>query len=254
MRITTLIVDDEPLARARIRGLLAQEKDFELVGEARDGAEAIEAVRELRPDLVFLDIQMPQVDGFGVVQAIGPANMPLTIFVTAFDEFALRAFEAHALDYLLKPFAVERFAGTLERVRQARGRELDTRLQERLEGLLESLGESSKYLERFVVRSGPKLRFVFPDEVDWMSADGNYVRLHSGGTSSLIRESMGKLETRLDPRKFVRIHRSTIVNVERIRELESVFQGEYLVVLQDGTRLSSSRAYRGRLESAMSIG
>lgn len=254
MSIKTLIVDDEPVARERIWNLLLGEKDFEIIGEARDGAEAVEAIQDLHPDLVFLDIQMPKVDGFGVLQAIGSQNMPLTIFVTAFDQFALRAFEAHALGYLLKPFTVERFTATLEHVRKVRSRRADAAaLQDRLEDLLEGLGARSRYLERFVIRSGPKLRFLFPDEVDWMSADANYVRLHSGKASYLIRDSMGRLEMQLDPRKFVRVHRSTIVNIARIRELESVFQGEYVIVLDDGTKLNSSKAYRSRLEAAMHI-
>lgn len=254
MSIRTLIVDDEPLARERIRDLLIEEAEMEVVGEAWNGEEAVSAILELQPDLVFLDIQMPRLDGFGVLERIGPGRMPPTVFVTAFDEFAVRAFEAHALDYLLKPFTIERFASTLARVRRARGSGLDNSLEQRLRDLLSGIdGPAKTYRQRFIIRSGPKLRFIAPDEVNWIAAEGNYVRLHTGKQSHLLRTSMGQLQDELDPKMFVRIHRSTIVNIRRIRELESVFQGEYVLRLEDGTKLSSSRAFRTQLETAMNI-
>jgi two-component system, LytTR family, response regulator len=253
MKLRTIIVDDEPLARDRIRSLLAGEADVEVVAECADGEDAIRTIRTLLPDLVFLDIQMPVVDGLDVVRAIGPRSMPLTVFVTAWDGYALQAFEAHAVDYLLKPFGQRRFRESLERVRLAAGHDGAAAMERKLDRLLEFLLPEARFLERFVVRTGSRIVIVPAAEVNWIAAEGNYVRLHVGARSSLVRETMAGLEEKLDPGEFVRIHRSTIVRIAAIAELESVFQGEYVVVLRDGSRLSSSRAYRSRLEQAVSI-
>jgi two-component system, LytTR family, response regulator len=249
--IRTLIVDDEPLARSRIRNLLVAADDIEVAGECENGLEAVEAIGGLHPDLVFLDVQMPGIDGFQVVERIGPSEMPVTVFVTAYDEFALRAFEVHALDYLLKPFEVDRFGQTLERVRRHLELRRRGELEQRLEALLGGLGASSQHMERFLVRVGSRTTFVDVDQVDWIAAEGNYLRLHVGPQSHLVRETIAGVDARLNPRRFLRIHRSTIVNLTRVKAVESVFQGEYVLILKDGTKLNSSTTYRERLEEAL---
>jgi two-component system, LytTR family, response regulator len=249
--IRATIVDDEPLARRRIRNLLAEADDVQVVAECANGREAIRAIEASPPDLLFLDIQMPELDGFDVLQAIGVGRLPAVIFVTAYDHFALRAFEAHALDYLLKPFDDERFEAALERararVRQQQGGDLDLRLR----ALLEEVRGDRGYLQRLVVPTGHRSVFVRTGEIDWIEADRNYIRLHVGGRAHLLRENLGRIESALDPAKFCRIHRSTIVNVDRIQAVESLFRGEYLVVLHDGTKLTSGRSYRGNLHQLM---
>jgi two-component system LytT family response regulator len=216
----------------RLRDLLAGDPEVEVVGLCADGVEAVSAIRALAPDLVFLDVQMPESGGFDVVAEIGVDRMPVVVFVTAYDDYALRAFEAHALDYLLKPFDEARFRGALARakahVRAARG-------------------SRPRLLERLIVKSGGRYVFVKAEEIDWVEAQGNYVRLHAGGASHLLRDSIGHLEGRLDPDRFLRIHRSTIVNLDRVREIAPLFHGEHAVVLEDGTRLTLSRGYRDRL-------
>lgn len=254
MTIRTLIVDDEPLARARLRGLLAAEPDVEVVEECANGLEAIEAIEERRPDLVFLDVQMPQVDGFAVLEAVGAARMPMTIFVTAYDQFAIRAFDAQALDYLLKPYPEERFRTALERARRAVGEHTARQaVQQEIAALVSSLAEQRERPERVIVRSGAKIGFVEVTAIDWVQSEGNYLRLHTGKTSHLVRETLAGLEIRLDPKQFVRIHRSTIVNVRAVKQLESLYQGEYAVIMQDGTKLTSSKTYRRRLEDAFGL-
>ena len=246
-----LIVDDEPLARDGVRINLEEQADFEIVGEAGNGEEAVEAIRELRPDVVFLDVQMPGLDGFGVLDALAGEPLPQIVFVTAYDQFALQAFEAHALDYLLKPFDEERFLKSLERVRQQLRSHRRGELEDRLVSLLEELGDRPRYLERFVVRSGGKILILRAEDVDWIEAAANYVKLHVSGRVYLMRETMTRLEQGLDPEHFVRIHRSTIVRVDRIRMLEPLFQGDYVVVLQDGARLPTSRTYRDNLQELL---
>ena len=254
MTIRTLIVDDEPLARDRIRALLAAEPDVEVIGECANGLEAIEAIEERQPDLVFLDVQMPQVDGFAVVEAVGAGRMPMTIFVTAYDQFAIRAFDAQALDYLLKPFPEERFRTALERARRAVGtRTAQQAVRQEIAALVTSLAGQRDRPERLIVRSGARIGFVEVSAIDWVQSEGNYLRLHTGNTSHLVRETLAGLEMRLDPKQFVRIHRSTIVNVRAVKQLESLFQGEYAVVLHDGTKLTSSKTYRRRLEDAFGL-
>jgi len=248
MAIRTLIVDDEPLARDRIRALLESEPDFEVVAECASGADAVSAIMDLQPDLVFLDVQMPELSGFEVIEAVLPARLPIVIFVTAHDQYALKAFEVHALDYLLKPFDRERFRKALKRARlQLLLREESGELNKKLLAILESVNAERKYLERLVIKSSGRVIFLKVEEIDWIEAAGNYVRLHSGKDSHLLRETMGGLESRLAPERFVRIHRSTIVNIERIRELRPLFHGDYEVILSDNTELTLSRAFREKL-------
>lgn len=250
MKIRALIVDDEPLARERIRSLLRREADFEIAAEAADGAKAIAAIRKLQPDLVFLDAQMPQGGGFDVLDAIGAAKMPLVIFVTAYDQYALRAFDVHALDYLLKPFDRERFQAALRRVR-AHIESRDTDVNRRLLALLEERRSARKYVDRLAIRATGRITFLRADEIDWIEAAGNYVRLNAGKESHLLRETMQSLESQLDPQKFMRIHRGIIVNVERIRELQPTEHGDYTVTLRSGARLTLSRSFRDRLKQLL---
>jgi two-component system, LytTR family, response regulator len=248
VRIRTLIVDDEPLARLRIRELLAKEADVEIVGEAPDGPTAVSLVRELRPDLLFLDIQMPELDGFGVLEQIGPRPIPALVFVTAYDRFALRAFEAHALDYLLKPYDDERFAGAVQRVRALLRQHDAGDLERRVRELLSDVRGGASYLERLAVQSGSRSVLIPIDEIDWLEAEGKYVRVHAREHAYLIRDTLRRLESALDPARFLRIHRSIIVNVERIREVEAYFRGEYILFLRNGTQLKSGRAYRSVIQ------
>ena len=248
-KIRTLIVDDEPLARDGVRLHLEDHEDIEIIGECTGGEDAVGRIEADQPDLVFLDIQMPGLDGFGVLEALGPEKLPAVIFVTAYDQFALRAFEANALDYLLKPFEAERFDKALERVRvQLRGQNSDV-MNERLRNLVATLGGRERFLERMVARTNGRILILRVDDVDWIEAAANYVRVHIGTKQYLVRETMTNLETRLDPEKFLRIHRSVIVRKDRIKELEPLFQGDYSIILVDGSRLTSSRGYRDRIQN-----
>jgi two-component system LytT family response regulator len=248
MKIRALIVDDEPLARARLRTLLSEEPDVEVVGECGDGLEAVAAVQELSPELLFLDVQMPALDGFGVLEALDPARLPVVVFVTAYDRYALRAFEVHALDYLLKPFDRDRFSKALDRARSHLQREGHAEASQRLLELLEDTKSGRKPLERLVIKAAGRVFFLRVEEIDWIEAAGNYVRLHCGSDAHLLRETMNGLGARLDPQRFLRIHRSTIVNVDRIQELQAWFHGDYLVILRDGTQLTLSRGYRQKVQ------
>jgi len=247
MSIRAIIVDDEPLACERIRMLLASEADIEIASECRNGTDALHAIEQLGPELVFLDVQMPELTGFEVLERLDPARMPVIIFVTAYDQYALKAFEVCALDYLLKPFDRERFTRALNRARAELGRRKAGHVNEHVLQLLSELGRSKKYLERFIVRTGGRVFFVRTDEIDWIEAAGNYVRLHSGKEEFLYRETMTRLEAQLNPERFARIHRSTIVNVDRIKELQPWFRGDYQVVLRDNRKLALTRSYRSRL-------
>ena len=250
-RIRALIVDDEPLARSRVRELLVDQSDVEVTGECGNGREAINAILSGRPDLVYLDVQMPEVTGFEVLEALDPNTAPAVVFVTAFDEFAVRAFEVHALDYLLKPFDRERFLSSLQRARESVRLRREGRLDERLGALLADLGSARRYLKRLLVKNGSRSVVLQAREVDWIESAGNYVRLHVGRERHLMRETMTALEEKLDPEQFVRIHRSTMVNLERVRELEPYFHGDYMLKLHDGTRLTLSRTYRERLQERL---
>ena len=250
-KIRALIVDDEPLARDGVRMHLDTHADIDIVGEAGDGSEAVDLIAQLKPDLVFLDIQMPGLDGFGVVEEVGVDAMPIVIFITAYDQFALRAFDTHAVDYLLKPFDEDRFRRALDRVREQLAGRRRGDVEERLLALLSELRGKGQYLERIVVRSGGRILILRTEDVEWLEAASNYVRIHAGGREYLLRETMTNLETKLDPQPFVRIHRSTMVRMDRIKELEPLFQGDYVLILEDGTRLTSSRGYRDRLQELL---
>jgi two-component system, LytTR family, response regulator len=250
-KIRALVADDEPLARERLTSLLSSEPDVEVIGQARDGEEAVTAIHDRSPDLVFLDVQMPQMSGFEVIEAVGSERMPLVIFVTAYDQHALRAFQVRALDYLLKPFDRERFTESLQRARKQLEREETGDLGRRLLALVKDLRRDQPRSDRLVVKSGGRLFFLRTDEIDWVEAAGNYVRLHVGTTSHLLRETMNAIEGRLDPEKFFRIHRCRIVNMERIQELQPWLNGEYAVLLRTGTRLTLSRGYREKLQDRL---
>jgi two-component system LytT family response regulator len=246
-----MVVDDEPVARERIVGLLSQEKDIELVGECADGQQAVNAIQQQHPDLVFLDVQMPVFDGFRVIEQVGAERMPPVVFVTAYDEYALKAFEVHAIDYLLKPFGRDRFQQTLQHAREHLERRRAGDLGKRLLALVQDLKPEPQKLDRLVVKSGGRVFFLRTDDIEWIEAAGNYVRLHLGEDSHLFRETMNNMEVRLDGRRFVRIHRSRIVNTDRIKELQPWFNGEYVVVLNNGTRLTLSRGYREKLQERL---
>ena len=251
MKVRTLIVDDEELGRKRIRKLLSLESEFEIVGESRDGREAIRAIEKFAPALVFLDVQMPELGGFEVLAQIAPEKMPVIIFVTAYDEFALKAFEAQALDYLLKPFDDERFAQSLQRARTYLNGNETGEIKERLAKLVNGLSSQAKYLTRVAVKCAGRVLFLKAGEIDWIEAAGNYVKLHVGKESYLLRGRMSELEKRFDPEQFFRIHRSTIVNLDRVKELQLLFKGEGIVVLKDAQQLSASRSCSQRLQELL---
>ena len=242
--LRALIVDDEAPARRRIRRLLLSEPDVAVTGECGDGASAIEVIIRARPDLVFLDVQMPERDGFDVVAGIRSGDRPPIVFVTAYDRYALRAFEIHAVDYLLKPFTRERFRTALERVRDRIARRAP---DSAVEALVRTLRDRQKYRSRVTVKSGGRTHVLDLASVDWIQAADNYVRLHVQSREYLLRETLASLETRLDPARFVRIHRSVIVPVDRVATLTPVSHGDAEVLLRDGTRLAASRTWRDRL-------
>jgi two-component system, LytTR family, response regulator len=248
MKTRTLIVDDEQLARERLRQLLENQPEIELVGECADGEEAVVAIHEKRPDLIFLDIQMPELDGFGVLDAIQTDPGPVVVFVTAHDKFALKAFEVHAVDYLLKPFDRDRFqtalTRALERVKQ-REKPGATSAQA---AVLAEFKPAAKPLERLAVKTAGRVIFVKLVDVDYIEAAHNYVEVHADKQSHLLRETLNSIEARLPEDKFVRISRSVIVNIERVKELQPLFYGEYAVTLHNGTRLTLSSRYRDKLE------
>lgn len=250
-KIRVLIVDDEALARERIRSLVQNFSDIDIVAECSSGLHAVTSIEQLNPDLVFLDVQMPELDGFGVVSRIGAAAMPTVIFVTAYDSYALRAFEVHALDYLLKPFDRERFEAALERARIQIRNERSNKLNQKLLALLNDINPDNRPTERLVIKSGGRIFFLRSDEIDWIEAAGNYVKLHTNSQSHLLRDTMNGIEAQLDHNRFVRIHRSIIVNIERIKELHPLFHGDYSVRLQNGTELTMSRTYRDRLQEIL---
>lgn len=243
MKIRVLIVDDEPLARDRVRSLLLKESDVEIVGECGDGPAAVEAIQALRPDLVFLDIQMPGADGFEVLRRLGPGPLPLVVFVTAFDQHAVRAFEARALDYLLKPFKQSRFRETLQRVRERRAAGTGDDLSARLAGFLAARAPGTPRLSRLMVRNGERTVLVPTADIDSVEAAGNYAVVHVGRTTHIVRETMSALEEQL-PAGFLRISRSAIVNLDRVRELQAMAAGEHVVVLTDGRTLPMTRGLR----------
>jgi two-component system, LytTR family, response regulator len=249
--IRTLIVDDEPTSRAGIRLLLTKDPEVLVVGECSSGREAVAAIRESVPDLVFLDVLMADLEGFAVLQEAGGERTPTVVFVTACEQYALRAFEVNAVDYVLKPFTEERFLSSLQRAKQ---KVHGTWLDELLPNLTALLPERepwrrSRYRDRLLVRSNGKVTVLPVREIEWIDAEGDFVRVHVGKTCYLTRETMKTLEDELDGARFVRIHRSTIVNLEKVKELQRFFRGEYVVVLHNGATLKLSRRYRDRLEA-----
>jgi two-component system LytT family response regulator len=253
MTVRVLVVDDEPIARRGIVTLLADDAEVEVVGQAGDGRAAVEAIRALEPDIVFLDVQMPELDGFDVVDAVGVDAVGAFVFVTAYDAYAIRAFDVSAVDYLLKPFDRDRFRAALDRAKKAlRSRETGE-LHERVDALLRLLETSQagapepKRTQRIVIKDAGRVMFVRPPEIDWVDAAGNYVRLHVGKDAHLLRDTMAGIEARLDPDRFIRISRSVIVNLDRVKEVQPLFNGSFAFLLQDGQRLESSRRYRSKL-------
>ena len=274
-----LIVDDEALARQRVRRLLHSETDVEIVGEAETGRDAVTMIRDLQPDLVCLDVQMPELDGFGVLQELDGQTVPMVLFITAYDEHAQRAFDVHAVDYVLKPVDADRFHAAFERARTQRAHAVAAeRLGELLatvrrmadgsapsekadsgahgastNGVAANNAANGRFASRILVKQDGRMFFVKTSEIDWIEADRNYVRLHSGKVAHTIRERISHLEETLDPRLFARIHRSTIVNLNRVREMQQWFSGDYVVILEDGTRLRLSRHYRDRVEKQVGV-
>src|SRR6266540_3972976 len=243
MKIRALIVDDEPLAREWVRGAVAEDPDLEVIGESSDGFEAAEAIRRLKPDLVFLDVQMPGLDGFGVLEALAPEEIPAIVFVTAFDQYAVRAFEAQAVDYLMKPFSRERVEEAVRRVRELmKGRSLED-FRESIGRIVEKIRRDRSFPEWVLLKADGKNVFVKVRDIDWIESSRNNMRIH-----------VGAIVYRLDPKKFLRIHRSAIVNIERIRELHPWFNGDYAVILRDGTQLTLSASYRDRLREFRRFG
>lgn len=249
MLFKALIVDDEPLARDGLRMLLAGAQDVEQIYEAKNGREAVNAIQSLRPDLVFLDVQMPEMNGFDVIREIGAEKLPIVVFVTAHDRYAIDAFEINAIDYLLKPVTKARFAQTLERARVRLSSVPSDRTNQQILSLLSTITSPSRYVKRIAVRSTGKTAFVEVDDIDWIEAAENYVQLHTRHGDHLLHAAMNTIEQSLDEEVFLRIHRSIIVNVRRIKELQPVTHGEYLIVLQDGVRLQSSRMYNSKLKT-----
>lgn len=241
--ITAVIADDEKIARKRIRDLLAREPGVRVIGECANGADAVQTVQRLQPDLLFLDVQMPISDGFQVVEALPKESRPLIVFVTAYDSFALQAFNVHAFDYLLKPFDRDRFRDTMQRVRS------HLRNRQGSAPMLPAIPPGPR--DRLAIRNKGHVTFVRLESIDWVEAADNYVCLHCGPTTHIMRETLSTLELRLDAAKFLRIHRSTIVNVDRIREIQPWFRGDSRVILQDGSTLTLSRSYRERLDAIL---
>lgn len=247
-RIRVLIVDDEPLARKKIQLGLKGEADVEIVGEAQDGNEAVNMIRELHPDLVFLDIQMPGLSGFEVIETVGWDRMPPVIFITAFDQYAIRAFEVRAVDYILKPVETSRLLEALGRVRERLSPPGSWPWRDEFRSLLETLGRSRSFAERLAIRDQGRTVLLPVDRIDYVESCRNYVSIHAGPETHIMRETMSALEIRLDPRQFMRIHRYFIVNVARVREIQPHFSGDQVVILTDGKRLTLSRHYRKALE------
>ena len=245
--LRVLIVDDEPLARQRIRELLKDHPDCEVIGECSTGTEAIEIIRQDSPDLVFLDIQMPGLDGLAVAQGAAGNNAPLFVFVTAYDEHAIEAFKLNALDYLLKPFDRDRFRLALERARKQHNSDRKERFDLRILELLENIDTRSSYLDRIIIKNNDRVSVIRVEEIDWIEAEGNYVRIHLGKQSSIMRETLTRLSAQLDPRQFARIHRSKMVNIDRIQEMHPWAGQDWRIILRNGIELPLSRTYRDEL-------
>jgi two-component system LytT family response regulator len=254
--VRTLVVDDEPLARDHLRALLEARGDIEVIGECGDGRTAVAQIRREQPELVLLDIQMPELDGLGVVREVGPASMPTVIFVTAYDEYALAAFDAHAVDYLMKPVNRDRFTLAIDRAVALIGAGMGgaggggrASYVDTLARVVERLHAARSGPERIAVREQGRVLFLRVDDIDWVEAADDHVRFHIGKTVFAHRDTLSRVEQRLPASKFLRIHRSTLVNVERIREVQPWFQGDWVAILIDGTRLTSGRSYRARVRA-----
>lgn len=250
-RIRVLLIDAEPSARKTLRELLELDAEVEVIGECSNGQEAIKAIQVQSPDLLFLEVHIPELGGFEVLEALQNGSKPHIIFVTANDQYAARAFEVHALDYLLKPLTRERFEASWQRAKTHIMREKTGDLDQRLLALLEQINAGPKYLERLVIKDGGRIFFLDVEDIDWIEAEGNYVSVHSGKRVHLLRETISNLESQLDPKKFLRIHRSSIVRINCIKELRPWYHGEYHVILNDNTQLTLSRNYRDRLQEAL---
>jgi len=255
MKIKAFIVDDEPLARERLRQLLATQPDVQVVGESDNGRDAVDAITRTSPDVVFLDIQMPERDGFQVLGELEPQQRPWIVFVTAFDQFAIKAFEVHAIDYLLKPFDRDRFLAAMDGVRQRMQSAPGAGIEQRMTALLEELGTSKPHTlgsDRLAIKTNGRVRLFRIDQIDWIEAADNYVSVHIGQESILHRETLTSMETRLPNDRFVRISRSTVVNLERVKEIQPLFHGDHVLILQDSTKLTLTRNYRARIEHLLS--
>jgi two-component system LytT family response regulator len=255
-RIKTIIVDDEPIARRNLQALLKDDAEIEVIAVCASGAEAVKSIRKTPPDLLFLDVQMPEIDGFAVLKKINVASVSAIVFVTAHDQYALKAFESHALDYLLKPFSDERFTLAVERAKQQIRQRDAAALSRKLQLLLTEHGEQTSTVDeahvgRFLIKESSRVFFVKTEEIDWVEAADYYVNLHVGMKTHLLRETMSDLENKLDPAMFLRIHRSAIVNLHRVKEVQTRLGGDYVTVMKDGTKLKLSRSRRDQLESLL---
>lgn len=245
-KIKVIIIDDEPLAREIIRELLKSEKDIEITAECKNGEEAVERINKHSPHLIFLDIQMPKLNGFEVLAQLH--KLPSIVFVTAFDKYAIKAFEVNAIDYLLKPFDKERFLSALNRAKQTIDSPQSLNIENKLESLIKNFEENRKeFIERFVIKSGGRIYFVNTEDIDWFEADGNYIKLHAGNKTELIRETLKNLESKLNPKQFIRVHRSSIVNINSIKELTSWFGNEYKIKLKSGQEITTGKKYKSNI-------
>ncbi len=251
MKIRVLVVDDEALARERACQLLRKDPEVEIAGQCADGQAAVEMILREKPDLVLLDVQMPELDGFAVVEAVGPENMPAVIFVTAHEKFALKAFEVHAVDYLLKPYDRERFETALAHAKSRLARPESGELQSRMNALLGELKTQPKAANRLVVKTAGRVLLLKSEDVDWVEAADNYVVLHVGPDTHMLRETMTSIEGRLPEGKFIRVNRSTIVNIDRIKEMQPLFHGEYVIILRTGAKVTLSRGHREKLDQLL---
>lgn len=247
MKVRTLIVDDMKLARERLKQALTSDDEIEIIGECANGSEAVAAIKNLSPELVFLDVQMPKMGGFEVVETIGAERMPIVVFATAYDEFAIQAFEVNAIDYLLKPFDEERLAKTVGRIKQQLRQAGSHNVNERLIQLLDNVQTTASYIKRLPVKTAQHTVLLLVEDIDWISGAGNYLELHVGKDVYLIRERIHQLEQKLNPEQFVRIHRSTIVNIDRVKTLHPMFNGDHIVILKNGAKLNLSRTYHEKL-------
>jgi len=246
MKYSVLIVDDESHARERLKKYIKSDQDLSISGECSNGVEAVKIIKKKNPDLVFLDVQMPQMDGLGVIETVGAKQMPVTIFVTAYDRFAIQAFKVNAMDYLLKPVAKDRFEESVNRAKEYFSKNENNEINKRMLDLLQEMRPQKQFVDRIMVKTSDRMYLVKVKDIDWIEADDNYAKLHVGNKYHLLRQTMKSLEDTLDPGIFLRIHRSVIVNMDRIKEIQQWFNNEYTVILKDGTELTMSRGYKDK--------